>query len=315
MKKIIITLFSFVALISVKSFSQSKDNANYISLSTYIDSSVEEKTEGATSVLSSKLNQIVSTNGMSNNFSRFIITANVNTLTKDVLGTAPTNLVYTLDVTFYIGDGMDGNKFASYSKTVKGVGVNETKALINAFKSINTSDKGIQNFIIKGKSQIIEYYNSRCDLIIKQARILQSQNQLDEALYMLSGVPDACTDCYNKVIPIMQEVYTAKINMDCKLKLQDAKLYWATNPTLDGANVVADILSNIDPRSNCYNEVNTFSKSVAKRVLELDGREWKFKVDTELGLEKDRIKAIRDIGVAWGNGQPNTVNYNVNGWW
>lgn len=315
MKKIIITLFSFVALISVKSYSQSKDNANYISLSTYIDSSVEEKADGAASVLSSKLNQIVSSNGMSSSYSRFIITANINPLTKDVLGTAPTTIAYTLDVTFYIGDGVDGNKFASYSKTVKGVGSNETKAFINAFKSINTSDKELQNFITKGKSKIIEYYNSRCDLIIKQARVLQNQNQFDEALYMLTSIPDACTDCYNKAIPVIEEVYKAKINSDCKTKLQEAKLYWASNPTLDGANVVADILSDIDPRASCYNEVNTFSKSVGKRVLELDGREWKFKVDTELGLEKDRIKAIRDIGVAWGNGQPNTVNYNVHGWW
>ena len=32
-----------------------------------------------------------------------------------------------------------------------------------------------------------------------------------------------------------------------------------------------------------------------KRVLEIDGREWKFKVDQNW-LERDRIKAIRDIG-------------------
>ena len=52
----------------------------------------------------------------------------------------------------------------------------------------------IQAFISKGK-KIINYYNTRCDLIIKKARLLESQNQFDETIYMLSAVPDACTDC------------------------------------------------------------------------------------------------------------------------
>lgn len=81
------------------------------------------------------------------------MTANVVTVTKDVLGTAPTSIAYTLNVTFYIGDGIEGNKFTTLSKNVKGVGINETKALINAFKNINSSDSEIQSFISKGKKK------------------------------------------------------------------------------------------------------------------------------------------------------------------
>lgn len=315
MKKVLLSIVCLISLISNKNYAQSSDNVGFLSLSTYVDSSVEQKTEGATDVLKNKLDQIVANNGLANGFSRFILTANVVTVTKDVLGTAPTSIAYTLNVTFYIGDGIEGNKFTTLSKNVKGVGINETKALINAFKNINSSDSEIQSFISKGKKEIINYYNTRCDLIIKKARLLESQNQFDEAIYMLSAVPDACTDCFNKSLVVAQDIFDKKINMECKVKLQEAKLLWASNPTVEGANLVSDILKDINPRSSCYKDVVSFTNSVAKRVLEIDGREWKFKVDQEIGLERDRIKAIRDIGVAWGNGQPKSVVYNVRGWW
>lgn len=315
MKKVLLSIVFLVTLIGNRNYAQSSDNVGFLSLSTYVDSSVEEKTEGATEVLKNKLDQIVANNGLANGFSRFILTANVITVTKDVLGTAPTSIAYTLNVTFYIGDGIEGNKFTTLSKNVKGVGINETKALINAFKNINSSDSEIQAFISKGKKEIINYYNTRCDLIIKKARLLESQNQFDEAIYMLSAVPDACTDCLNKSLVAVQDIFDKKINMECKVKLQEAKLLWASNPTVEGANLVSDMLKDINPRSSCYKDVVAFTNSVAKRVLEIDGREWKFKVDQEIGLERDRIKAIRDIGVAWGNGQPKSVVYNVRGWW
>ena len=315
MKKIFLSIVCLVALLAHKTHAQSGDNVGFLSLSTYIDSSVEERTEGATDVLKNKLDQIVANNGLSNGFSRFILTANVVTVTKDVLGTSPSSIAYTLNVTFYIGDGIEGNKFTAFTKNIKGVGINETKALISAFKNINTSDPEMQSFISKGKKEIINYYNSRCDLIIKRARLLESQNQFDEAIYMLTAVPDACTDCFNKSLAVVQEIFDKKINMECKLKLQEAKLLWASNPTVESANLVSEILKDVNPRATCYKDVVAFTNSVAKRVLEIDGREWKFKVDQEIGLERDRIKAIRDIGVAWGNGQPNSIVYNVRGWW
>ena len=29
----------------------------------------------------------------------------------------------------------------------------------------------------------------------------------------------------------------------------------------------------------------------------------------------EMIRAYRDVGVAYGNGQPDSIEYNVNGWW
>ena len=145
--------------------------------------------------------------------------------------------------------------------------------------------------------------------------MLENQSQFDEALYMLTGIPES-SSCYDKALASVDQMYRNKINGECKIKLADAQNYWNSNPTSDGANVVAEILSGIDPRATCFKEVSAFANKVGKRVIEIDGREWKFKVDKEIGLEKDRLKSIRDIGVAYGQGQAKNVNYiyKTSGW-
>ena len=60
---------------------------------------------------------------------------------------------------------MEGTIFATEAITIKSIGDNETKAYIDALKKIKTSDKSILAFVEKGKSKIIEYYNSKCDFI------------------------------------------------------------------------------------------------------------------------------------------------------
>jgi hypothetical protein len=316
MKHLIYSIMLLIStfILSNTSHAQS-DNTGLISLATYLDPEIEELTKGATSVLKNKLSQIVTDNGMSNGFSRFLITANVVVLDKDVQVTAvPINYSYTIDVSLYIGDGVEGNKFCSHTITLKGVGDNQTKALINAFKNINVKDKAIQAFVSKGKSQIVNYFSSRCDVLIRQAKILENQNHFDEAIYSLVSIPEASA-CYDKALTAAEEVYNKKLDRECGMKLSEAKNYWNSHSDLAGADVVARILSGIDPRSSCYSEVTEFANTVGKRVLELDGRAWKFITDRAIDLERDRIKAMRDIGVAWGNGQPNSVAYNIKGWW
>ena len=314
MKKLIpIFLVSLLITSAQTLFSQSNDR---ITLTPYIDSSIAEITTGAGSILTNKLNQIVNQNGVDGNGeARFIITANVVVLSKDVVASAPPSIVYTLDVNLYIGDGIDGNKFSSYTTTVKGVGQNENKAMMDALKSIRPNNVDIQNFVSLGKKKVIAYYNERCDLILRQAKSLEAQNKFEEAIYKLSAIPEASSTCYDKALDAIVPIYRKFVDRDCKIKLQNAMAIWNAKQDLDAANEVGMIISEIDPQSACFSEVKTFSDKVAKRVLELDNREWKYKVDSEIGLKRDLIKAYRDVGVSYGNGQPKSIVYNVRGWW
>ena len=77
-------------------------------------------------------------------------------------------------------------------------------------------------------------------------------------------------------------------------------------------------MGTIDPSSSCYEDAQNLASKIAKRVKELDQREWDFKLKQQqdnVDLQKAEIKAARDIGVAYGQNQPKTITtYNVVGW-
>jgi len=115
MKKLILFLFLSLSLsaLSQNNLGKSDDGARIV-LSTYIPDQIEGLTPIIQSNLANKLSQIASANGMGGaSNSRFIITPNVSVLTKDITPTAPPMHAYTIEVTLYIGDGIDGTLFSS----------------------------------------------------------------------------------------------------------------------------------------------------------------------------------------------------------
>jgi len=287
------------------------DDKGRLALAAWVPDQIEGMPTAAKKNLENKLSQIITANGISGDAmnSRFIISANVTVMTKDITETAPPMQAYTLNVTFYIGDGFEGKSFSSYATTIKGVGDNETKAYNAALKNIKTNDPAYQSFIDKGKAKIIEYYNAQCDVIIKQAKVLAGMNKFDEAIWSLTSVPDVCTECWNKCMAAVAPIFQQKIDFECKTKLTEASNLWNAGQSWDAAQQAGAILATIDPKASCFNEAKALSDKIGKRILEVDKREWNFKYDKEIGLERDIIKAYRDVGVAYGNGQPQNVTY------
>ena len=321
MKKI---LLSLLMIIGYNAYSQNalgkSDDAARITLAAYVPQQIDKMPDAARSILANKLNQIVTQNGMGGaaNNERFIITANVNVISKDLTATAPPMTALVLEVTLYIGDGFVGTKFSSTSINVKGVGESETKAYISALKGISPTNSNIQSFVGNGKSKIIEYYNSKCDFIIKEAQTLVSQNNFEEAIFKLTSVPEVCKECYDKCMDAVGPIYQKQIDRECKSKLMDANTAWNASQDSYGADTAGGILAQIDPNASCYKEALALSNKIAQRIKEIDQRDWKLQLKEQqdnVDIQKATIKAIRDIGVAYGNGQPKTVTYNVRGWW
>lgn len=321
MKKI---LLSLLMIIGYNAYSQNalgkSDDAARITLAAYVPQQIDKMPDAARSILANKLNQIVTQNGMGGaaNNERFIITANVNVISKDLTATAPPMTALVLEVTLYIGDGFVGTKFSSTSISVKGVGESETKAYISALKGISPTNSNIQSFVGNGKSKIIEYYNSKCDFIIKEVQTLVSQNNFEEAIFKLTSVPEVCKDCYDKCMDAVGPIYQKQIDRECKSKLMEANTAWNAAQDSYGADTAGGILAQIDPNASCYKEALALSNKIAQRIKEIDQRDWKLQLKEQqdnVDIQKATIKAIRDIGVAYGNGQPKTVTYNVRGWW
>ncbi len=313
-------VFLFCALAGFSQNTKSSaDDMGRIALAAFVPQQIDKMPEAARSLLKNKLSQIVTKSGMGGSAAkeRFIITANVNVITKDVLPSAPPLTQFNLEVTFYIGDGIEGTKFTSTSVSVKGTGENETKAYIAALKNISPSNPEIQIFVEAGKTRIVEYYNSKCDFILKEAQSLASQNKYDESISKLISIPEVCKACYDKAMDAVAPIYQKQIDRACKQRLMEATTAWNAAQDLSSAENAGGILSQIEPGASCYKEAQVLSSKIAQRVKELDQREWKFQMkqqQDDVDIQKATIKAARDIGVAYGNNQPDVV-YKVYGWW
>lgn len=281
----------------------SKGNSDNIALSAYIPQPIEGLPEIAVNNLENKLQKIITSNGLGNAYNqRFIISANVNILTKDVTSTTPAMYAYTLDVTFYIGDGFDGKIFASTSTMVKGVGETETKAYLSAIRNIKEKNPDFKSFIEIGKQKIIDYYNTNCNLIIKESQTYANVNNYEAAIASLMSVPMACTDCYNKALDAAYPIYKKMIDRDCKIKLNQANAIWNAGQTWESASESVALLTEIEPEAACFDEVQKLYKDIRSRVLEIDKREWNYILKEQM-QESERIEAWRAIGVAYGSHQ------------
>lgn len=274
-----------------------------IVLNTYLSEQMDIPAE-ARKLLDTKLSQVASNYGMGGSSinPRFIITASINVGTKDIIAGPPQMIAQNLDVTIFIGDALENKIFCNTTLSLKGVGTNENKALIDALKKINPKNKDLASIIEEGKTKIITYFNTQCDFTIKEAMTLQEQGKYEEAIYKLSLVPEICQNCYFKCLDTLLYVYQEKIDKDCQVKLQEAKTIWAANSSSTGAEEAAEVLSKIHPLASCQREVEKFITSVDAKLKADEKTRWEFKIkqyEDKVAREKEEMriaeaKSIRD---------------------
>lgn len=346
MKKIISILILIVATIS--SNAQVKlDDFGRIVLNTCLPDNIAIPTESK-NLLITKLDQITSNNGMGGSQAnpRFIITANVNVGTKDIIAGPPQMIAQNIEVTLFIGDALTNTIFSNTSLNLKGVGTNENKSFIDALKKINSKNKEIAQFFEEGKNKIINYYNTQCDFIMKDAQTLVKKEKYDEAIYHLSLVPDICQDCYFKCLDTLASIYQQKIDVDCNLKLNEAKMAWGATQNSDAATMVGEILSTINPIAMCQDEVNVLINKIDAKLKADEKSRWEFKmkkyqdeveakreqlrIAAESGkradefnenqaqrnfeLDKIRVNSYREVAIEQARNQPQNVTYNNINW-
>lgn len=294
------------------------DDFGRIILNTYLPDNNSIPSE-ANKALENKLNQITTNNGMGGSIAnpRFITTVVVNIGTKDIVAGPPQMIVQNMELTLFIGDAITNTIFYNTTISLKGVGTNENKALIEAFKTINPKNKEIIAFLEEGKNKIINYYSTQCDFIIKNAQSLEKQEKYNEAIYNLSLVPEVCKECYFKCADLLTLVYQQKIDADCASKLSKAKLAWSSQKNQQGAELASNILTEINPKSSCYKELEKLITQISTKL----SADEKVKLDLQLkdyndrmALENETIKASREIAVEYAKNQPKTITYNNLTW-
>jgi hypothetical protein len=265
MKKL---LFIFLGLcIAQVAMSQNSlgktDDLGRITLSVYMPEQVEGLPEISKDFLASKLSQIVSESGIgsSSEGNRFIITPKISITNKNITTGAPSYTLIDMDLTLNIGDGESGTKFDSYTVSLKGMGLNDIKAYQAAFKLINAKDAKFKQFLVNGKSRIIQYYNDQCDYLQERATALKGLNQHDDAILLLSAVPEVCKECYHKSLVSMTKIYEDKLELNCETNLAQARSFLVSG-RFDEA---VELVQFITPRQKCYPQVKSLLTDIQYR--------------------------------------------------
>ncbi|MBR1880746.1 MAG: hypothetical protein IJ804_08405 [Prevotella sp.] len=286
----------------------------------YLPEDMDGLTANNIRLLENRLSSIISQNGMlSAEGSRFILTMNWNVLEKEVVSSAPTVIMYKLEVGLCIGDGMTGTKYASTVLSLKGAGNDEAKAVLKAMNGINAHKAEIGQLVKKGLDRIVKYYETNKNQILTSAKSMMNQKNYEEAMWILSQIPQEVS-YYSEAQSMIVRAYRAQVNTDAARQLQKARALWAASPSRENADAVMALVGDIDPSSSSYAGAQALMKEVKGRVKGLDDadRAEEMRQNAHLrSIDRARINAARDIAVAYAKSRPRVV-YNtriIRTWW
>lgn len=288
-------------------------NAQSNNISLYVYSSQQQETipEASLDYLTNALCNAVATDGLAasnDSYTQFVLIPKVNIATKNVLATTQQQVVLTLDVSLQVIDGSNGTVFASKTINLKGVGTNETKAYNAAFRTLNKENSSIKQLVATAKQKIVAYYNAEADNIVKKARLSAAQERYDEAFYLLSMIPSQC-DKFDEAISAGLDVWGRYKTYSCSKNIAKARSVWYANQSVAAANEAGYYLAQILQDADCYGDAQSLYKEIKAKV----GDFWTFTMHTyenEHDLDMAKIKAIQEIGSAYGKGQQPKVVLN-----
>lgn len=285
-----------------------------IPMSVIVDEGFSNLTAESSSALESQLQRLATQSNINIgwNNSHFAITAKFDQLDKYIVGSAPAKITNVYGVTFYIVDIFNQKVFNSTYIELKGVGNSETKSSLDAIKRLNNNNASLKKFLSTTKEQIISYYNSQLQIILKEARSKAALKKYDEALAMLAVVPSCCNE-YDIAMSEASQIFVLYRDTYYQNQLNKAKALWASNPTVNGSRAVVAILAVIDPEAKCYNDAMVLLAEIASVVKTDIDYEVKKKYEDAVELEKLRINAIAEIGKTYAENLPKVNLMFLNG--
>ena len=305
MKRIYISIVAHV----MATMCMAQNATEFLPLSVVVEQQAEPFPAQAKGILQNRLLQLLSHNGVAgmDYLSQFFLTAVVEPVDKDVLAGPPAKVVETMDVTLFIADYSAQKVLASTTMRVKGIGENENRCYLKALGNLNLNNQQMKAFVQEGKEKIVRYYDSEAANILKKAAYLAGQKQYEEALSMIALIPSQCK-AYDETLQQGLSIYQQLIDQRCVELLAQARMAWAAEQNAIGAQKAGEFLAEIYPDAKCYEDAMSLYKEIKGKVLD----DWKFEMkqyQDGVDLEKQRIGAMREVGVAFGKGQqPTTTN-------
>lgn len=258
MKKILF-LFAFCLMFTNSNTQNTlgkSDDLQRIAIKPYYSKSKINSKEG--NVLLTKMNKLISEEGLSSTHSRYIMWPRIDELSSEATTGASVMYVTELDVSFYIADNVTQTVYSSTSFTVKGVDRKRDKSRFKAIKKVKlTNDQGTE-FLTEAKNRVIEFYNSKCDFILKEAQSKALRKEYDAAIFELTSIPEICKDCFMRGQNLAIQVFQDKMENECMTLVANAKAAKAK----DNYELAATYLASILPDVSCYTDAQKLLKEI-----------------------------------------------------
>ena len=286
-----------IALLQVcfptRALAQQDEGMGKITLNPYLPES-ENIGAKATKGLISKLGQIATAAGMSGKGfdDRFVITAHLQEIDCETTATYPPKTAVRTSVTIYVGDGVDGTLFSSYTKECKGVGDNREDAYASVVKKLQANDAGLLRSVQVGKERIVQYYNQVSGNIMKTAEADANAGHYEEAISALFSIPMACKD-YDAAQALIARYGSVALESGNMKLIADARAAWSSAPDVEGASKAMDILSQLQtPSAKVLAEAKKLSDEIASRLKTISDREWQLTVQQAQNEHKEQMAQI-----------------------
>lgn len=315
-----LTLITVICLATL-SFAQ---QTNKISIHAMVVDDIIPK-EATKNLETKMLRMLLANDIIDNGADRFVFTARVNILNKDITPTAPIYISEKMEITFLVGDIVDNKLYESFTIELSGIGTTEDKAFISAFQQINANNIEIKTMLKRAQSKIIDYYSIHCDDILTKANTLSAHQKYDEAIFNLMNIPDVCSECYERCQTTAADIYDKKLTFEGKVLLNNARNEWLAGLDIEAANRAINILAQINPQSSVYPEVQKLQNTISSKLQADALQVWQLKMKAIEEEQKIKLQAIEErnktargiidciksIGVAWANNQPTSVVRNI----
>lgn len=303
-------IFSALASVAISTIASAQNCQ--VSLAVAPITQGEDVPDGVSEYLESRLAQLITNEDAAVDpaIGQFFIAGKFNHISENVLPGPPIQTALHTYLTLYIGDIQSKTIYASTTVELRGVGTSGQRAFINAMRAVNERNSKIEKFLNAGRSKVLDYFNKNINTIIAKANRAAQQKRYDEALWILSSVPECCNG-YAKVSKLEQEYFSKYIGNEGTKILQQARAAWAASQNREGARTALALLSLIDVDSSAYPAANQLIEEIRQSIHDDKFFEEREKYNNSVETEQLRIDAIRQIGVAYGRGQqPTTTNLN-----
>lgn len=289
-----------------------------IMLSPVFESAINGLNENNVSIAEGRIQSVISSMDMESGYGgRFILACKVSALQREVSGT---KLIQHLQVQFAVGDNLSNVCFGSVMTEALGIGNTEEQAMTDALRNIKNFSQ-LKNLVATSKERIVDYYNKNGATIVQKAKTLISAQKWEEALYELSAIPEECV-YYNDALDMMNKLYVQYINHDAMQVLNEAQALWSADPNPGPtAQRAMEILATINTSAKCYPQAQALMNKISNRVQNVTDQERRNEQEMERArlnavkaVAKARIKACRDVAVAYARRKVVVRNY-YRSWW